>query len=888
MRFLPRTAILIALTLAACNNSNRELYYTGDGPAISGFEGESTELGNLGGADVTITGSGFGTDPTQVVVQFGSQNAEIVDVSDGAIHVITPVGPIEGGAVDVKIATSTGQTIQDDFYTYDVGEVYAGQYSYVLVNNYWHSCFGGRDDLGVDQGCENVSYVGNVGIDGAAEVFNFEYARKHTRSYGWWGGADWTAGDWRVEIPSYAPFAQAVDDLRQTIPNFKLHNSVLDDRGWCADLNALGSWYFGGTDELDAYSYSSDGTLNESLGASNEADCEAIADARWYDLSYLPFCEVPEFEENHSNDYQADWPVGHPFFVPAGESDALDDPVFWLNSCRDGNDNDGNGLTDGQDPACHPTVSFSSPETGLEGVTLTLPEPVRFQATQGINVPAGLDDIWPLLSMTACFDDDGDGNSDLDEVAIRLEWEPSGFTPSEGGKIKAHQTHVRVSLNVLTLGWFGGEAQPFRASITVPDQHDVDTSTGLSKVDIPVEILYQVPEIGFPNGIGSCSNDLGGLVCTFADPLETGWGYLIITADRVTEYRIGGDDGDWNLAGDVVFAYATGDFGFQDWEHPLNMGDCADCLDNDGDGWPDELDADCIEGAGAEDGSFDGTGTFTCSDGQDNDGDGVIDADDDDCEDGTGRETNCGDGVDNDSDGWTDDEDGECFDPNGIEEGLDDPAWGCTGGLDEDGDGWIDADDPDCVTGADDELGYGTTACNDGVDNDGHFDADADDPYCQERGASADTEVPTAYTSECIDGEDNENTDDLFIDLFDPDCDSPPHWREDTRFYNPSNIPWAPACYNGLDDDGDGLADAEDPGCWVVNPDQGWAYIPDGFLRDEAADTTWPDQSCFDGVDNDGDGGVDFDDVDDCFAGFYDPNDADGNSVIFEPGDMDE
>jgi hypothetical protein len=49
------------------------------------------------------------------------------------------------------------------------------------------------------------------------------------------------------------------------------------------------------------------------------------------------------------------------------------------------------------------------------------------------------------------------------------------------------------------------------------------------------------------------------------------------------------------------------------------------------------------------------------------------------------------------------------------------------------------------------------------------------------------------------------------------------------------------ACDNGLDDDGDGLADVDDPGC-----------------RDAASNTESP--ACNDGVDNDGDGSVDLDD----------------------------
>ncbi len=63
-----------------------------------------------------------------------------------------------------------------------------------------------------------------------------------------------------------------------------------------------------------------------------------------------------------------------------------------------------------------------------------------------------------------------------------------------------------------------------------------------------------------------------------------------------------------------------------------------------------------------------------------------------------------------------------------------------------------------------------------------------------------------------------------------------------------------PQCDDAIDNDGDGLADALDPGCW----DAHGVYDPE--LEDESVATT----RCQDGIDNDGDGLIDFPDDPGC------------------------
>ena len=251
----------LLLVLAACNQSARPLYYDGDPPTISGIGGESSTLGNLGGAEIALQGSGFGDDPTAVVVQFGSQNAEIVAVSDTELTLIVPNGPIEGGAVDVKVATEGGVALAEGLYTYEVGTLYEGEASYVHVNDYYYSCYGGAaaDSAGV--GCQDIVYLGNTGLTGTAAFYDFIFPRVHTPNIGFYSGTDLSPGVWGVTAPAYTLFTSGVSELRQNVPNFTLVNPVIEGEEWCADLSSLASWTWNGTDTLDPVTLRAGGDL---------------------------------------------------------------------------------------------------------------------------------------------------------------------------------------------------------------------------------------------------------------------------------------------------------------------------------------------------------------------------------------------------------------------------------------------------------------------------------------------------------------------------------------------------------------------------------------------------------------------------------------------------
>jgi hypothetical protein len=205
-----------------------------------------------------------------------------------------------------------------------------------------------------------------------------------------------------------------------------------------------------------------------------------------------------------------------------------------------------------------------------------------------------------------------------------------------------------------------------------------------------------------------------------------------------------------------------------------------------------------------------------CADGVDNDGDGLIDAYDPDCTSPTDASEHplaCGDGIDNDGDhladyphdpGCSSREDDDEADPTTL------PA--CANGLDDDGDGTADyrdgTGDPGCSSAADDsERDAAGPQCDNGIDDDGdtHSDFPAD-TECS--GPLDDNEGPPAC-SNGIDDDGDGRTD--FVtgsNTNDPGCTDA---KDDSERGVPPN---APACDNGIDDDGDGAADYPgDQGC---------------------------------------------------------------------------
>ena len=176
---------------------------------------------------------------------------------------------------------------------------------------------------------------------------------------------------------------------------------------------------------------------------------------------------------------------------------------------------------------------------------------------------------------------------------------------------------------------------------------------------------------------------------------------------------------------------------------------------------------------------------------------------------------------------------------------------------------------------------FTVTNCEDGVDNDGDGTLDCDDVDCAETIACMDKDPETIATLEeledyfwfyesprlprCSDNKDNDGdgwvdfveddllTEDYDESLFgDPGCDSLEDTSEDNDDLGP--------CADGIDNDGDGETDGNDPQCADETGD-GWAAGSEN-------------PQCSNEIDDDGDGLIDEDDPN-CLDmdGVYDPED---------------
>ena len=344
-------------------------------------------------------------------------------------------------------------------------------------------------------------------------------------------------------------------------------------------------------------------------------------------------------------------------------------------------------------------------------------------------------------------------------------------------------------------------------------------------INFSAETLSTLPAVGHVDALELDGETQNG---------ENLLGLARLQVHRTANWIIGEDFRD--ASGRAIFDINT------DWNYYFtNQNSCYDGIDNDGDGFCD------IEGCRDENDEYMPPDaacacevenpqdlnaryecpvleTAPCSDGDDNDEDGLIDADDPDCYDGSGQ-----------------------YDANDVDEG---PT--CSDGVDNDGDGWTDyPSDPGCTTGGgSDEGGYSYLSdCNDSIDNDADGRIDAQDPGCDDAGGSEDGDT-------CGDGIDN--NDDGWIDLDDVTCAPGSDYPDGEWLYSAAaSMAFECSSYSivntpdgfvpmPIDDDGDGLANTEDPECLY-----GWDPSGEAVLPDE----------CHDRIDNDGDGWIDDEDA---------------------------
>ena len=207
---------------------------------------------------------------------------------------------------------------------------------------------------------------------------------------------------------------------------------------------------------------------------------------------------------------------------------------------------------------------------------------------------------------------------------------------------------------------------------------------------------------------------------------------------------------------------------------------CRDGADNNGDGFADANDPQCLR-FGVEADVINCAQLDECADQVDNDGDELIDDLDPDCLNESvglrlrreGEAPECDDELDNDGDGLIDREDDGCFDQNDNREAFQLELSSCFDGLDNDGDGYFDLADEDCIPSEDPErigqfTGEGEDLCSDRIDNDDDGLIDHRDPGCHDPEASR---YSFEIVAECSDGIDNDG--DGAIDYGDDlDCTS--------------------------------------------------------------------------------------------------------------------
>jgi len=202
------------------------------------------------------------------------------------------------------------------------------------------------------------------------------------------------------------------------------------------------------------------------------------------------------------------------------------------------------------------------------------------------------------------------------------------------------------------------------------------------------------------------------------------------------------------------------------------------------------------------------------------------------------------------------------------------PQYACSDGIDNDGDGLIDMDDPGCMNDQDnDEYDPPPVQCNDGIDNDGDGLIDLDDPGCMNdqdndeynpsdpgdvtaevsiqsdwgTGYCANVQVTNRSSQSVawvVSIEVEGTIQNLWNGLYTlkdglvevqgaswnaqvgPGASTSFGFCAD-RDQPPEPLP---ACSDGVDNDGDGLIDMDDPGCENESDDDEWNVPPSGDL----------------------------------------------------------
>ncbi len=451
-------------------------------------------------------------------------------------------------------------------------------------------------------------------------------------------------------------------------------------------------------------------------------------------------------------------------------------------ACDDGEDNDGDGWVDLDDPDCILGVDEDNAYFGLSECNnglvddpgdpndscepdTTVVDDTCDNVDDDCDGSVDEDAATCVLDLCDLIDNDGDGEVDEDE------------------ECDAGDADCRTGMDNL-------EADIASSSCKNTDENGVaidDDGDGWANEDDP-DCQAGLAEVGF--SAFSCNDGLdndgdGGTDGGVSE------GYILVEIPAEDT----GEESTWAYEIDYGAADSGCGAGNQWTETP--SGGMSTCLD---------ADQVCEEDLDEADGcARDSDGAIIYVDvGIDNDGDGWANFDDLDCLFGNGEainsksDTECSDGIDNDGDGDADALDADCYSSGGTHELTSDT---CADGIDNDGDGWVDSDDLDCTDGdIAYERGFSEGLCSDGIDNDGDSLIDAADDGCDNSVDPFEEEF-----NQCTDGDDNDG--DGWVDSEDPDC------TQTTPYEDNGSIFDVYACNNGVDDDNDELIDFYDGDC---------------------------------------------------------------------------
>lgn len=252
-----------------------------------------------------------------------------------------------------------------------------------------------------------------------------------------------------------------------------------------------------------------------------------------------------------------------------------------------------------------------------------------------------------------------------------------------------------------------------------------------------------------------------------------------------------------------------------------------------------------------------------------------------------GSHLQCADGFDNDLDYRRDCADADCAGGDiGGGSSCQSPETSCNDGKDNDGNGRTDCADPLCngrpgnLAGTrfcgSENGGAAHANCADGFDNDGNGKLDCSDDAPGTGCWKSGFQDCAATETSCTDSIDNDRDRD-----YDGTVDASPGTGIDCRDYDcrgqgtctaSERLRWdagsgtfvdTPAqCFNGLDDDLDGVDDCADSDCLGASSGAGScasfeAYLPPSPLGDGTTVPAFHFNLCDDGIDNDGNGLVD-------------------------------